>query len=501
MSDKETIAQLTAEIAALKEHNTWLQQNNDCLKRALFGQKSEKTQAVFSDGSQQLGLFDEAEANQSVAEQKDEEELFVTGHSRKKKRTREEIFKDLPVVEEIIPVEETACPECGAETEVIGKEKIRDEIVYEPAKMYMKTIFAEVRKCPVCGNDESMDAVENTATRNVLIKAKASAPVLPKSFCSPELLSLIIYEKYFKAVPLERLSKQFTEQKCPLSTQTLSNWVIAAAKTYFKPIYDRLYTMLLAEPLIHADETVVQVLHEEGRKAKTQSRMWVYCTGEKAEHQIRLYEYCPTRAKTNAENFLNGFSGFLVCDGYAGYNNLPGTVRCGCWAHLRRRFRDAVPDDPILAEKSRAKTGFDYCNRLYALEREYKEKNLTPDEINLARRTQSAAVADEFFAWAQSLEVIGKTKLSEAIGYAISQKKALLQFVENPAVPLDNNAAERTVKPFVIGRKNWLFSTSPKGADASAMIYSVINTAFENGINIQSYLTQLFKIKSTDLPF
>lgn len=495
---EEKIELLESENASLKEEISRLEQQNEMLKRAMFGQKSEKTKVVIEG---QQNLFDEAESNQSVNEQKDEEELFVKGHSRKKKRTREEIFKDLPVEEEVIDSEDTRCPECGAETEIIGKEKVRDEIVYIPAKVYMKSIFRTVRKCTECGNDESLDGTRDNNTRNILVKAQVPAPVLPKSFCSPELLAYVIYEKYFKAVPLERISKQFNENGCPLSTQTLSNWVIAAGKTYFRPICEKLHGELLSQPLIHADETVVQVLQEEGRKAKTQSRMWVYCAGEKAEKQIRLYEYRPTRAGTNAEAFLSGFSGYLVCDGYQGYNNLPGITRCGCWAHLRRKFREAIPDKPELAEKSHAKTGFEYCNRIFTLEREYSERNLSDEDIGKERLARSKTAAGEFFAWAESLNVAGRTKLSEAIGYALSQKKSLLRFIENPIIPVDNNIAERTVKPFVIGRKNWLFSTSTKGADASAWIYSVINTAYANEINIQDYLIRIFKNHSLELPF
>ncbi len=502
MTDKEIIAELAAEkasltneIADLKLELDRLTQNNEILRRALFGKKTEKTKEVL-ENSEQLGLFDEAENNRSASEQAEEENLVVTGHTRRKKRTREEIFKDLPVVEEIVEAD-TVCPKCGADTESIGKEKVRDEIVYEPARMYMKSIYKEVRKCTVCGTDKSPDG----SISSVVVKAKVPAPVLPKSFCSPELLAYIIYEKYFKAVPLERLSKQFKEQGCPLSTQTLSNWVIAAAKLYFSPICDKMHRILLKEPLIHADETVVQVLHEEGRKPTAQSRMWVYCSGRKAEHQIRLYEYRPTRAGKNAAAFLNGFSGYLVCDGYAGYNNLPGATRCGCWAHVRRKFRDAIPDDPKLRERSAAKVGFEYCNRIYELERKYKEQNLSDEEYSEKRLDEAKALAGEFFAWAESVNAAPNSNLSKAVGYVLSQKKALMQFINDPLIPLDNNVAERAVKPFVIGRKNWLFSASTKGADASAMIYSVINTANENGVDIQKYLTMLFSKKEPGLPF
>ena len=332
--------ELVRENTDLKEENEELKRQLALLKRVAFGQKSEKT--VIEVNPDQLSLFNEAEKEQSVSEREEEKSIAIKGHSRNKKRTRDEIFKDLPV-EEVIHKADTVCPECQSEMKVIGKEYIREELVYVPSKIFRRKHYAEVVKCPECGEYTDKSVSEKT----VIIKGKAPKSVLPKSYCSPELLAHIFYEKYAKAVPLERLSKDFKGMKAEISTATLANWVIEASDIYLKPVYQQLHSEILKKKVIHADETVVQVLHEENRKAKTQSRMWVYCTDK-----IKLYQYTQTRNGENAVNFLNGYTGYLVCDGYDGYNKLKDITRCGCWAHARRKFYEALPTDEEIRKTS-----------------------------------------------------------------------------------------------------------------------------------------------------
>jgi len=475
--------QLTNENASLMEENAELKQRIAVLEKAVFGPKSEKTKSA--EITEQMH-FNEAEENQSVSEREDEKQTVVTGYSRKKKRTKDEMYGNLPVEEVVHPVEDSKCPACGSEMVVIGKEYVREELVYVPAKMFRRQHFVQTVKCPQCGTDTEQDTVSDMATKSVIVKATVPASALPKSFASPELLAHIFYEKYAKAVPLERLSKDFGNLGAPLSTATLSNWVIEATKIYLQPIYDEMHRHIIRNAkVIHADETPVQVLHEKGRKATTQSRMWVYCTDK-----IKLYEYKSTRNGQNAVDFLNGYSGYLVCDGYDGYNKLSQVTRCGCWAHARRKFLDAIPKEAEAAETSKAKEGFEQINKIYAIERQLKE--LSPEERQKQRLEQTKPVLDGFYAWLETFTPSGKTKLAAAVQYARNEKKYLYAFMEDPNIPVDNNTAERAVKPFVIGRKNWLFSASPKGAEASAAAYSVIQTALTNGINARDYLTQVF---------
>ena len=475
--------ELVSENAGLAEENAELRQRIAILEKAVFGPKSEKTKTA--EVSEQLH-FNEAEENQSVSEREDEKQAVVTGYSRKKKRTRDELYGNLPIEEVIHTAEDSECPVCGTEMVVIGKEYIREELVYVPAKMFRRQHFIQTVKCPECGTDTEQDTVSDTATKSVIVRATAPDSVLPKSFASAELLAHIFYEKYAKAVPLERLSKDFGNLGAQLSTATLSNWVIEAARIYLKPIYDEMHRfMLKSAKVIHADETPVQVLHEKGRKATTESRMWVYCTD-----RIKLYEYKPTRKGQNAVDFLKGYSGYLVCDGYDGYNKLSRVTRCGCWAHARRKFLEAIPKEDEAAETSKAKEGFDRINKIYAIEGQLKE--LPPEERQKQRLEQIKPVLDGFYAWLETFTPSGKTKLAAAVQYVLNEKKYLYAFLEDPNIPVDNNTAERAVKPFVIGRKNWLFSASPKGAEASAIAYSVIQTALANNLNVRDYLTQVF---------
>ena len=474
--------------ADLQEENADLKHQLANLKRIVFGQKSEKTKPEAVE-LEQLSLFNEAEVEQSSSEREDEENIVVSGHSRKRKRTKDEIFKDLPVEEVVHEADTDVCPECGAEMKEIGREYLYEEIRYVPAKMYRLKHYAQVVKCPNCG--EYTGSSDNEKT--VIIKGKAPCTVLPKSYCSAELLAHIFYEKYVKAVPLERLAKDFKSLGAEISTPTLANWVIESSKRYLEPIYRALKELLLNEKIIHADETVVQVLHEKDRQAKTQSRMWVYCT-----EKIKLYDYTQTRKGQNAADFLAGFNGYLVCDGYDGYNKLSDVTRCGCWAHARRKFFEALPEDESIRKTSKAKVGLDMIDKIFALEREFKD--LSPDERQKQRQERTKPVLDGFYAWLETISPSQGSGLAKAVQYALNEKKYLYTFLEDPMIPIDNNMAERTVKPFTIGRKNRLFSTSQKVAQASAVAYSVIVTAQENKLDVREYLTRLFKNENPGLP-
>ena len=284
-------------------------------------------------------MFDEAEVEASPTSAKE----ITVGEHKRTKRTRDELTKDLPR-ETVVCEGPKTCEVCGAPTEVIGQEKIREELVYEPAKLYVREYVAEVRKCTECGKDESRDADLPDIEPCVIMKGEAPEAMIPHSFCSPELLAHIAYEKYANAVPLYRQEKDFKAKGAILSRTTMANWIIWASEQWIRPIFAAMKTDLLQSPVIHADETVVQVLNEPGRKAKTDSRMWVYCNGKLNDKSVILFEYTPTRNGDNAARFLGSYNGYLVCDGYDGYNKLKSVTRCGCWAHVRRKFVDALPN-------------------------------------------------------------------------------------------------------------------------------------------------------------
>ena len=482
MTNEEKIKQLQTENQTLHTENDELKAEVERLQNRVdwfckqhFGQKSEKTEYL-ADG--QLSMFNEAEKeNDTEAEKKP---TVVKGHARKKRRTHEELAKDLPVQEvvEELPAEERTCPECGSEMQPVGKEFVRDELVYEPAKLYVRKVYVQTYKCDQCEPETEITQFK---------KAVAPQPMIPRSYCTPELLAHILYEKYVNGMPLYRQEKDFAAKGVPLSRAAMAQWILYAARQYGEPLYAQLHKELPQSKLIHADETVVQVLKEPGRKAKTDSRMWVYCSGKTEARQIVLYEYQPTRKGDCATRFLDGFTGYLVTDGYAGYNKLTQVTHCGCWAHARRKFVEALPSDKEAAKTSMAATGIEYMNSLFHWER--TSEAMPEKDMKAAKK-----IVEAFYAWLDTFTANGD-KLKSAVGYALSQKKNLTAFLQDPQIPLSNNRAENAIRPFVIGRKNWLFCDTPNGAKASAVFYSLAETAKANGRNIEEYFTEILSQK------
>lgn len=499
-AEEVDVRQLLADYAALKDENAFLKERLAWFEKQVYGRISEKTEVVM-EATEQLSFFDEAEQEADVSPKAVQQTTDIKAHKRVK-RTHDEIFGDLPVEEVLHPVEDKTCDKCGGELVIIGKEKIRDELVYVPAKLYLRRHIAEVAKCTSCGMDEERDAELPDIEPCNIKMAPVPAPMMQHSFCSPELLAHIIYEKYCNAVPLYRLEKDFKAKGAVISRTTMANWIIAAAQMWVKPVWEQMKRELMTSSVIHADETVVQVLNEPGRKAKTDSRMWVYCSGKMHDRSNILFEYTPTRNGDNAVKFLGDYSGYVICDGFDGYNKLKNAKRCGCWAHVRRKFVDALPNDKALLPTSAAAKGVEYCNELFLLERSYsgldEEGNriaepMTAEERYTARQAQSKPVLDEFFAWLDTVIPNGGSNLARAVQYARNEKKYLYRFLESGDIPIDNNRAENAVRPFCIGRKNWLFSASVKGAEASAMLYSIAATACANGANVEKYLTELLR--------
>lgn len=246
--------------------------------------------------------------------------------------------------------------------------------------------------------------------------------------------------------------------------------------------------------VIHADETVVQVLKEDGKAATSESRMWVYANNDRSGKPIRYFEYQPDRSGKHAAAFLKGFSGCLVTDGYAGYNQVDGVIRCGCWSHMRRYWREAMPKGAT-KETSKAAWGYDYCNKLFALEKKFSKMS---DVIRkTARQVEAEPLLEAYWWWLETLDPAPGSKLADAVTYAKNQKKFLNAFLEYGEVDISNNLAENAIRPFVQGRKAWLFCDTPKGADSSAIVYSIVETAKANGLDPYTYL----KLLLTELPY
>jgi hypothetical protein len=238
--------------------------------------------------------------------------------------------------------------------------------------------------------------------------------------------------------------------------------------------------------------------------------MWVYCAPKSSEHSNILFQYAPTRNGDNAVRFLKDYSGYLICDGYDGYNKLTKVTRCGCWAHVRRKFVEALPTDKELLSSSKAADGVKWCNKLFLLESEFDGKDekgrhiqipLSPQERQKQRQERSKPILDGFFVWLETIHPLNGTKLAGAVQYAMNEKKYLYRFLDCPETAIDNNRAENAIRPFVIGRKNWLFSDSVKGADASAAFYSLVATSVANGLSAEDYLTKLLSANKPLMPW
>lgn len=480
------IEKMVADHAALKNENTILkeqlalaQEQLKWLQKQVFGRKTEQT-AVIMDGSTQLSLLSEEEQAVSLPAK----EITVPEHKRKKKRTHDEWMSELPVEEIFHEEDNPKCDKCGSDMKEIGEEKY-DELIYTPAKFHIRRHTVKVYKCTRCG----MNPEVSTEPCNIR-RAKHPELMIPGSYCSPELLAHIVYEKFCKAVPLHRQEKDFKSKSIPLLKATMSNWVCYAAERWCSPIVQRMQELLISGKIIHADETTIQVLHEEGRKPTSQSRMWVYCNGKMNDRSIIIFDYHPTRKGEHAAVFLHGFNGYLICDGYDAYNAVTGAKRCGCWTHTRRHFVEALPKDKSAYSTSVAAKAVDFCNRIY--HEEGLLADLTAEERYEQRLVKVKPLLEAFFAWLDTLQISGKSKLADAVRYALNEKEYLCTFLQDGNVPIDNNRAENAIRPFTVGRKNWLFSNTAKGARCSAVLYSIISTAQANGMDVEKYLTELF---------
>lgn len=484
LSPEDKIALLTQENEELTAKLNWYEEQFRLSQQRRFGASSEK--------SNQISLFDEAE---DEAQPKLEEPVLeeITYKRRKGNNEKKKSFDDLPVevIEYHLDESELLCPECGNDLHVMSKE-IRKELKVIPAQVKVVKHVRNVYACRTCEK-------ENITTP--IITAPMPNPVLKGSFLSPSLLAYIMNRKYSEAVPLYRQEKRFKNFGIDLSRQNLANWVIHGANNWLTYLYDRMHTHLIKEDILHADETTLQVLSENGKTAKSKSYMWLYATGSSGP-PIFMYEYQPSRAGDNPRKFLEGFSGFLHTDGYAGYNNIEDVTLVGCFAHARRGFSDALKALPkgAVQSKTNAQEGLDFCNQLFQIERDLKD--LSDEERYEKRLEQSKPVLEAFLSWLhiKSKQTTPKSYLGKAIKYCLAQWPKLEAFLLDGRLEISNNRAERAIKPFVIGRKNFLFSKSTKGATASAITYSIIETAKANNLNPFFYLKYLFeKLPNIDL--
>lgn len=477
---EETIRKLGSTIEILERNEKIYFEALALAKKKQFGSSSEKTPP-----QEQLGLFNEAEKEYT---DNPVEPVVKTPQGIKKrepKSGRERLIDKKLVGTEIVnftlSAEKRRCPACGEEMRPMGMEFVREEVQLIPAKLVIKRYFRESYECRKC----------KAKNEPVIIKAKVPQPVLAHSLASPSTVAHVMYQKYVQAVPLYRQEKDWLRLGFDLSRSAMANWVIRSCEDWLEPVVERLKLYLLKESVLHCDETPVQVLNEDGKKAESKSYMWVYRTGKYADRQIVIYDYNKSRSGEIPKKFLKNFDKYLHTDGYAGYNNL-NVARCSCWAHMRRYFNDAIIVESPGAEKSDAQIGRDFCDKLFYIESQFE--NMTPAERKEERIRQEKPLLEAYWCWLENLNALKGTRLEKAATYAKNQKKYLENYLLDGRCEISNNLAENAIRPFTVGRKNWLFCDTVRGARASAAVYSLIETAKAYGLDVFDYLEYLLTI-------
>jgi transposase len=466
----------------------YLEEQLRLLRNELFGRKSEKRPLLDHD---QLSLFDPNELVPVDAPVVEDSIIIAEYH--RKKRGRKPLPEDLPRVEIIhdLTEEEKQCA-CGAQLSRIGEDTC-EKLDYLPAKV---RVLRHIRYKYACKHCEGVE--DDGPTVKI---APAPVQLIPKSIVTEGLLAHLVVSKFADALPLYRQQKIFSRLGVEISRATMANWFVKAAKQC-SPLMDLLQNEIRSGPLINVDESPFQVLNEPGRRNTTKSYIWVF-RGGLLDRPALLYRYHPSRSGQVALDFLDGYNGYLQSDAFSGYECLKqkcGICHVGCWAHVRRKFVEVVKATKKhrgkrLNPKSLADEALDYIGHLYDIEKEARLGDLDHDRIYWLRQQKAKPILHQFKQWLDAKEPITPPKglLGKAIHYALNNWGKLIVYIEDGRLKPDNNAAENAIRPFVVGRKNWLFAGHPNGAQASATFFSLIETAKANNLEPYAYLRYLFE--------
>ena len=483
-----TIEDLRKSLAESQERERLAKEEIETMKRRLFGRSSEK-HMVQSDG--QLDFFNEIELE---ADKQQEEEFpyeadpeLISGKEEKKRKprtSRKEMFKGLLVEEEIIdlPEDQKTCNECGTMMEVVGQRVVRETLKFVPARLTVVKTIAKVYGCPKCKEDKAN-----------IVSPEVPDAIIPHSYASESVVVHAMYQKFVNAVPLYRQEKDWKQMGAFLSRGTLGRWIKICSDEHFVPVYEYFHRLLLGREFAMADETRLQVLKEPGRNPETDSFMWLFRSGEDGLPPIILYRYTETRAKFNAEEFLKGFKGYLMTDGYQGYNNLPDIVREACWAHIRRKFCDAIPSGKQDDLSEPAVQGVQYCDKLFSIERYCRENDYTHEQRHAFRNKKAPKILEAFWAWLDKQNPTKGSRMDKAVTYARNQRQYAETYLQDGRCSLSNNPSKNSIRPLTVGRRNWLFCDTPGGAHASATVYTMVEMAKAHGLNVEKYLTFLLE--------
>lgn len=473
------------QIALLEQRIHFLEEQFRLAQLKRFAPSSEKYGAqgcLFNEAEQDAAAFAPEEANDGVTDEPT---------TPPKKRGRKPLPAHLPRirVEHDLPDAEKVCSCCQGALHRMGEET-SEQLNIVPAKVEVLQHVRFKYGCREC---------DRHGESSKIITSPMPPQPIPGSIASAATLATVLTAKYADGTPLYRLNEALKRGEVDVARGTMAHWGIKSS-TLFMPLFLGLKQELLRNAFIHGDETTVQVLREDGRRAQSQSYMWVYRSAADSERPVVLFEYQPGRGHEHPERFLDGYEGAVMTDGYSAWRMLKGIKHLGCMAHVRRRF-----DEALKAQKhptGRAKEALDMIGKLYRIEAQARAK--PPDGMSVIEHTyrlrqdKSRPILDAFHAWLahHQHEVMPQSLIGKAIHYAIGQWVYLYRYIDDGRAPIDNNLIERDIRPFTTGRKNWLFSSSVAGADASAIIYSLMLTCRACAVEPYAYLRHVL----TELP-
>lgn len=447
----------------------------------------------------QLSFFNEAEAeaDPAVPEPSAQE---IKGKPKKSRKKKGHQKKALPVhvTEYRLSGDEMNCPNCGSELHEM-KKIIHEEIIVEPARFHIERTVTHVYSCRNC---------DNTGLGGTIINAPSPKSFMPGSALSASLAAWIIYRKYAEGTPLYRQSQSLARFGMDISRQTLSNWVVKSADRYGRPLYERLKEYLIRNDILHADETTLQVVRGREKDQQTSKPehgyMWLYRTGKYAREPIVIYEYCAGRRYEYPEKFLERFSGYLQTDGYAVYQKLAkddarkaGTITpVGCWAHLQRKFCDAKKAAGKEVKTPTIDVALAFFRELNHVEKACADMSI--EDRKAYRKEHAEPILNDFFSWLHEKNeiVVHDSLLGKAFTYGINQEFPLRNYLLDGRLEMTNNLSERSIKGYVICRKNFLFANTENGAQSSAILYSILETAKANHLNCYEYLKYVLETLS-----
>ena len=494
------IEQQNAQIASQAQELANNRETIEYLRGQIYGKSSEKHKSVDPNQLSIDDFFNEAEKEfDPGVPEPDAQDIIVKAHRRKKSTVKEK-YKDLPTEKVVhdLPEDQKVCPNCGSKLERVGERYIRSEVIIIPAQVKVIEHYDVTYKCSRCEQERD----EGNSDLPCFIYSPVPPPLIPHSMASESIVAMIIYMKFVSSLPFYRQEQMWKQEGLCLSRPTMANWIIFCAENYFSAIYEYARQELIHRKYLMADETTVQVLKEPGRDPETKSYMWLYRSGDDGLPPILMYEYQETRKGQNAADFLEGFEGYLETDGYAGYNRLGDKVtRCCCWAHARRKFWEAIPanqrKNPDYSLP--AAQGFAYIEKLFNIEKGINAvSDFSYGKRYELRLQKEKPVLEAFWSWAEKQNPVRGSKFDTAIIYVLKRRTELMNYLQDGHCSMHNNLAEHLAKSFAVGRKNWLFADTPKGAKASAVCYTMVEMAKANGLNVRAYLQYLLGQRPND---